>query len=140
MICCTSTVSLTGITKNETKTLPIEKKCDMKLMHKYVVSKLAPYWTTVGDYLEYSVHERNAFEGADNKKSLVAVLENWITTDNGRQPKTWLTFIGVLMELDQDLSISVSSEICARLERELSSSVSISIGKLLCTVRIYVCS
>ena len=106
----------------------------MKTMYRCVVKKLAPYWTTVGGYLEYSVRERNAFEGANDKKSLVAVLENWIGTDNGRQPKTWSTFIRVLIELDQDLSISVGSEIRARLERELSSSVSSSSGKLLCTV------
>ena len=93
-------------------------------MYKCAVSKLAPYWRTVGDYLEYSVVQRNGFRNADNdnKKSLVAVLENWISTNNGREPKTWPTFIKVLWELDQDLSISVGSEICASLEREGVSS------------------
>ena len=106
----------------------------MKTMYKYVVNKLAPHWTTVGDYLEYSVHERNGFKGADDKKSLIALLENWISTDSGMKPKTWSTFIGVLMELYQDLSISVCNEICARLERELSITVGSSNGKLLYTV------
>ena len=113
---------------------PIEKECDMKTMHKYVVNKLAPHWTTVGDYLEYSVRERNGFKGADDKKSLIALLENWIGTDSGMKPKTWSTFIRVLTELDQDFSISVGNEICARLESELSITVGISSGKLPYTV------
>ena len=131
----------TGITKNGHSTkngkpsnprTPTEK-CDMKTMYKCVVKKLAPHWTTVGDYLEYSVRERNAFKGPDDKKSLIAVLENWIGTDNGRQPKTWSTFTRVLMELDQDLSITVGSEIHASLEKEgvLTSS------KLLIVVHTY---
>ena len=134
----------TEITKNDqptnqsaATTIPTENKCDMKTMYRCVVKKLAPYWTTVGDYLEYNVRERNAFKGPDDKKCLVAMLENWIGTDNGRQPKTWSTFIRILMKLDQDLSISVGSEICARLERELSSSVSSSSGKLLYTVYVH---
>ena len=109
----------------------------MKLMRKYVVSKLALYWTTVGDYLEYSVRERNAFKGTDDKKSLIAVLENWICTNNGRQPKTWSTFTRVLMELDQDLSISVGSEICARLDSELLSGAAGSTSKLLYTLCVH---
>ena len=107
-----------------------ERQLDMKTMYKHVVSKLSPYWTTVGDYLEYSVVERNSFRGANNNKSLATLLENWISTDNGRKPKTWATFLDVLEELDQDLSISVGSEICANLESEVFPSG----GKLFCVV------
>ena len=107
-----------------------ERQLDMKTMYKYVVSKLSPYWTTVGDYLEYSVVERNSFRGANNKKSLATLLENWISTDNGRKPKTWSTFIRVLEELDQDLSISVGNQICASLESEVFSPS----GTLSCVV------
>ena len=107
-----------------------EAPLDMKTMYKHVVSRLSPYWTTVGDYLEYSVVERNSFRAANNNKSLTALLENWISTNNGRKPKTWPTFIKVLEELDQDLKISVGSEICASLERETFSPS----GKLFCVV------
>ena len=106
---------------------------DMKTMYKYVVGKLSPYWTTVGDYLEYSIVERNSFRGANNNKSLAILLENWISTDNGRKPKTWLTFSKVLEELDQDLSISVGSEICASLKREVFSPS----GMLFCVVCVF---
>ena len=94
----------------------------MKVMYRCVVNKLSPYWTSVGDYLEYSVAERNSFKGANNNKSLAALLENWISTTNGREPKTWLTFFKVLSELDQDLSISVGSVICTSIQTELSGS------------------
>ena len=75
----------------------------------------------MGDYLEYSVAEMNSFKGANNDKSLAALLENWISTDNGRKPKTWSTFFKVLNELDQDLSMSVGREICARIQVELAA-------------------
>ena len=93
----------------------------MKIMYRCVVSKLSPYWTSVGDYLEYSVAERNSFKGASNNKSLAALLENWITTSNGRKPKTWSTFFKALNELDEDLSMSICKEICASIQAELAS-------------------
>ena len=75
----------------------------------------------MGDYLEYSVAERNSFKGASNNKSLAALLENWITTSNGRKPKTWSTFFKALNELDEDLSMSICKEICASIQAELAS-------------------
>ena len=98
-----------------------EAQLDMKTMYRHVVSKLSPYWTTVSDYLEYSVVERNSFRAANSKKSLTALLENWISTDNGRKPKTWSTFIEVLEELDQHLSISVGREIGTSLNAKVCS-------------------
>ena len=102
-------------------TPPTKKPLNMQMMYKHVVSKLSPYWTSVGDYLEYSVAERNSFRGANNNKSLAALLENWISTSNGREPKTWSTFFKVLNELDEDLSMSVGRVICASIQAELAS-------------------
>ena len=90
----------------------------MKTMYKCGVRKLAPYWVTVADFLDYGVAERNSFRRGDNKDSLVAVLENWITTDNGREPKTWSTFAKVLTEVDEDQSILLGRDICVRLQAE----------------------
>ena len=100
-----------------------ETKCDIRTMY-CVVNNLAPYWQTVGDYLEYGMHKRNSFKRETDKKSIIAVLEDWISTNNGRGPKTWATFTKVLRELDDDLSISVGSETCTKLEKELASSSS----------------
>ena len=102
-------------------TPPAEKLLDMKIMYRHVVSKLSSNWTSVGDYLGYSVSERNGFRCANNNKSLAALLENWISTSNGRKPKTWSTFFEVLNELDQDLSMSVGREICASIQAELGA-------------------
>ena len=115
---------MTGPNKPTTaqSTPPTQKPLNMKIMYRCVISKLSLYWTSVGDYLEYSVAERNSFKGASNKKSLAALLENWISTTNGRKPKTWLTFFKVLSELDQDLSMSVGREICASIQAELAAS------------------
>ena len=130
---------LTGITKNghvqptnqtapRVTPPPVERKCDMKTMYKCGVKKLAPYWITVADFLDYGVAEKSSFRCNDNKDSLVAVLENWITTDNGREPKTWSTFAKVLTEVDEDQSISLGHEICVKL---LNIGVLPSISKIL---------
>ena len=109
----------TGITKPTTQSARrITAQYDMKIMYKYVVNKLAPYWVTVADMLEYSVADRNCFRRDDNRSSLVAMLENWIITDNGREPKTWPTFMKVLKEVDEDQSISVGHDICVKLEKD----------------------
>ena len=97
-----------------------ERPLNMKIMYRHVVSKLSLCWTTVGDYLEYSVAERNSFKADNNNKSLAALLENWISTSNGRKPKTWSTFFKVLNELDKDLSMSVGREICSSIQAELA--------------------
>ena len=116
----------TGITKNgnvqPTNQLaprvtppPVEWNCDIKTMYKCGVKKLAPYWITVADFLDYGVTEKSIFRCDDDKDSLVALLENWITTNNGRGPKTWSTFAKVLTEVDEDQSISLGHEICVKL-------------------------
>ena len=113
---------VTAPNKPTAEQLPLtrsEAPLNMKTMYKHVVSRLSPYWITVGDYLEYTVVERNSFRAANNNKSLTALLENWIITDNGRKPKTWSTFIEVLEVLDQDLCISVGREISASLGAEV---------------------
>ena len=117
----------TGITKNghvqptnqpapRVTPPPVEWKCDIKTMYMCGVKKLAPYWITVADFLDYSVAEKEKFRCDDNKSSLVAVLEDWITTDNGREPKTWSTFAKVLTEVDEDQSISLGHEIYVKLQ------------------------
>ena len=119
---CNEYYVLTGPNKPTGQPTPPNKKpLDMKIMYKHVVSKLSSDWTSVGNYLEYSVAERNNFKGPNNNKRLAALLENWISTSNGRKPKTWSTFFEVLNELDEDLSLSVCREICASIQAELAA-------------------
>ena len=60
-------------------------------------------------HLGYSATE---FKQENNKKSLIAVLEHWITTGG---PKTWLMFIEVLSDVNE-LS-AVTSDICSELNK-----------------------
>jgi len=74
----------------------------MKLMHKCVVSKLAQHWSVVGDYLEYPLDARKEFYAlcnGDPKECIKMLLDDWIGTENGRKPKTWLKFVEVLNEI-----------------------------------------
>ena len=87
---------------------PPYDQCNMKLMRKHVVNRLSPYCTVVCQHLGYTTA---GLEG-DDKRNLIAVLENWITT--GR-PKTWSVFIGVLNNISE-LSL-VTSEICSDLNK-----------------------
>ena len=82
--------------------------CNMKLMRKYVVNKLSSYWVMVCKQLGCSYS--TAAIGHDNKKNLIAVLEDWISTgEKENRPKTWSMFIGVLSDVNE-LS-AVTSEI-----------------------------
>ena len=93
---------------------PTSSPCTMKAMYKHVVRRLSPHWRIVCDYLEYGVVERNNFKRADDRSSLVAMLEDWTNTDNGRRPKTWSTFMEALSEI-KGLSL-ITSEIRSSLE------------------------
>ena len=86
---------------------PIDGKCNMKIMCKHVVNKLSLYWSVVCQHLGYSTTGL----GQDDKKNLIAVLEDWINSGakEGR-PKTWSMFIGVLSNISE-LS-TVTSDIC----------------------------
>ena len=82
----------------------------MKLMRKHVVNKLSPYCTVMYQHLGYSTAELQG----DNKRDLIAVLEDWIATgEREGRPKTWSMFIGVLYNISE-LS-KVISEICSEL-------------------------
>ena len=82
-------------------------------MHKHVVNRLSPYCTVVCERLSYSTTGL----GGDNKKNLIAVLEDWIITgEKEGRPKTWSMFIEVLSNISE-LS-AVTSEICSELNKE----------------------
>ena len=97
---------------------------NMKLMRSYVVDRLTPHWIDVCDYLDYPVSMRNWFgqqHGQVHKKCLIAVLEDWISTDNGRSPKTWQTFITAVCEIDGLEDIARAIRLCLEKEGVLES-------------------
>ena len=71
-------------------------------MHKLVIPRVSAEWETVATYLEYSIPIKNAIRKANRglpRECCTALLEDWITTDNGVKPKTWEKFIEVLSEI-----------------------------------------
>lgn len=117
----TGTPYSTGSSQSSQPSTPTEIT-GMKLMMRHVVDKLAPYWVLVCDYLEYPVYMRNQFadyHGHVHRKCLIAVLEDWISTDNGRGPKTWSTFIESLSEIEGLEDITEAIRFCLVNERVL---------------------
>ena len=86
--------------------------CSMKVMRKHVVTKLSPHWKAVCHQLSYPPDN---FTCGNNKKSVIAVLEKWISVaERGGQPKTWHMFgEEVLSNIDH----CVSDAICADLKK-----------------------
>ena len=74
---------------------------NMKLIHKYIVSNLSEHWGALSDFLEYPTAVKKTFSRPNPRDSMKLLLEDWISTDNGRKPKTWEVFIEVLNELGE---------------------------------------
>ena len=68
-------------------------------MEKHVIPRISADWDTVAAYLEYTIPVKNTIKKANRgqpRKCCTALLEDWITTDNGVKPKTWEKLIEVL--------------------------------------------
>ena len=64
--------------------------CSMKVMRKYVATKLSPHWKAVCHQLSYPPDN---FTRRSDKRNVIAVLEKWISVaERGGQPKTWHMF------------------------------------------------
>ena len=87
----------------------------MKLMRKHVVNKLLAYWLVVCKQLQCSYS--TAGLGHDNKKNLIAVLEDWIATgEREGSPRTWSMFITALSGANELYGVII--EICSELQSE----------------------
>ncbi|XP_065900647.1 uncharacterized protein [Dysidea avara] len=74
---------------------------NMELMQKYVIPNLAEHWSAISDFLEYPLQVKKKFSYGHAKDCVRALLEDWISTDNGRKPKTWPMFLQVLNEFGE---------------------------------------
>ena len=62
----------------------------------------------MADYLEYPVAKKREIEErqrGDPYKCCTELMEDWLTSDRGVAPKTWLTLVSVLKDI-QELSTS----------------------------------
>ena len=80
----------------------------MKWMRKIIIPNISYCWKTVADYLEYPVAKKREIEErqrGDPYKCCTELMEDWLTSDRGVAPKTWLTLVSVLKDI-QELSTS----------------------------------
>ena len=74
----------------------------MKLINKHVIPRISAEWETVAAYLEYSIAIKNLIIRTNRglpRECCTALLEDWITSDNGVKPKTWEKLIEVLNKI-----------------------------------------
>ena len=68
-------------------------------MDKHVIPRISAEWETVAAYLEYTISMKKIIRKENRgqpRECCTALLQDWITTDNGVKPKTWEKFIEVL--------------------------------------------
>ena len=75
---------------------------NMELVGKYVVPRISKEWESLCEHLEYSAALKNIISRTNRgipRDCCKALLEDWVTTDNGVKPKTWEKLIEVLSEI-----------------------------------------
>ena len=75
---------------------------DMELVSKLVIPRISAEWEQVCKHLEYSIAIKKMISRTNRGlpgECCTALLEDWITTDNGVKPKTWEKLIEVLSEI-----------------------------------------
>ena len=70
-----------------------------------VVPLIAVYWNDIGYRLQLEIDEMKIMEAeasrsGDVRSACRKMLSTWISSANGRQPKTWRTLLIALLKLD----------------------------------------
>jgi len=85
-------------------------------LKKFVIPKIAADWRDVAHCLNFEISTIRIIEHKHTNncvKYCEELLQNWLTTNYGKAPKTWTTLLESLHEIDQ-LAAAVSD-----LEKEL---------------------
>ena len=105
---------------------------NMKLLYKIVIPKISAHWEIVLAYLQYHIsfkRELDKKNSRDPRSCCTDLLEDWITSDRGKGPKTYTTLMEVLY------SIAEVADYAEDIKTQLSENgVTVSISKY-----IYVC-
>ena len=75
---------------------------------KFVIPKIQAVWDDVAFALKYEFHTVRAIQEKhheDPKKCCKWLLGDWLTTGNGKSPKTWSTLLDALRGLDDLTSV-----------------------------------
>ena len=72
---------------------------DMIDLYEVVVPRVYAQWRDVGYALKYKTSTLNGIEAKSQKdpeESCKTLFEDWLSTDNGTGPKTWVTLLDAL--------------------------------------------
>ena len=115
-------------------------------MYKHVIPRISADWETVAAYLEYTIPTKKTIKKANRGlpgECCKALLEDWITTDNGVKPKTWEKFIEVLSEISSLAMVTKQIKQCLYQEGVLGGNIcmyscSYTNGNVNCFITLYV--
>ena len=81
----------------------------MKLIRKLVIPKISAQWESLAAslQLEAQVAEIKVKNGGDQKKCCIDMIENWITSDRGVDPKTWPVLLQAIARTSPELANNI---------------------------------
>lgn len=97
----------------------------MELMNKHVIPRISAEWEQVCKHLEYSIAIKNMISRTNRglpRECCTALLEDWVTTDNGVKPKTWEKLIEVLSKISSLAIVTKQIKQCLCREGVLGGS------------------
>ena len=77
-------------------------------LNEFVIPKIQAEWEDVAFALLYEIHAVKSIKEkhhGDPKKCCKELLEDWLTTKNGRSPKTWSTLLDALGKVNELTSV-----------------------------------
>ena len=92
----------------------------MKLMRKLVIPKVSAQWESLADSLQLEaphIAEVKKRCGGDQKKCCVDMIEDWISSDGGVNPKTWPVLLQAIARTSPELA-TVANDIKEALIRQ----------------------
>ena len=84
----------------------------MKHLNSIVIPKVAAYWRTVADYLDYEPSMIQVIDQRYRDPILCCqdLFRDWLRTDRGLGPKTWTTLLDALKQIRQLIAIAEEIE------------------------------
>ena len=82
---------------------------EMYDLNEFVIPKIQAEWEDVAFALRYKIHTVKAIKEKhreDPRKCCSGLLQDWLTTENGKSPKTWSTLLDALRNVDTIASVS----------------------------------
>ena len=82
-------------------------------LNEFVIPKIQAEWEDIAFALCYKIHAVKAIKvkhREDPRKCCRELLQDWLTTENGRSPKTWSTLLSALRKVNELASVTCEIE------------------------------